>query len=157
MSLQIAKRPPVPSHRIPCLVAFFMLSPVAWADAETLTVFADASHDSFLQTEQSEHIGDKIIWNSDLETESGERIGTASGHCTQLDAAKNFFCSAVIDLEDRGLISWQGVQRTEPEESTFPLNGGSGEFAGIMGELHSRPVEDRARFRYEIEYHLPSR
>ena len=90
-----------------------------------------------------------------METESGDVIGVGSGHCTQLDAAENSYCSFSIHLEGRGIIAGQGVQLTEPLDSVYPFTGGTGEFEGITCSMISKPVEDRARFIYEITYRSP--
>lgn len=122
------------------------------AHAETLIVYNNATGDTYISANQANGIGDKILWRSEMQTEAGEAVGIGSGHCTQLDSEENYFCSFVINLTDRGIISGHGVQRTEPLNSTYPITGGTGEFAGISGEMTSRPVENRARFIYEINY-----
>ncbi len=133
--------------------AFCVLS----AHAETFTVYNDATGDSYVRLGQPNGIGDIILWNSDMQTLEGDVVGTGSGHCTQIDVERNYFCTFVIDLTDRGMISGQGVQKTEPRESTYPITGGTGDFIGIVGEMKSRPVENRDRFSYLIEYQRPSR
>lgn len=122
------------------------------AHAERLIVYNNASGDTYISTDQADGIGDKILWRSEMQTEAGEALGTGSGHCTKLDSEENYFCSFVISLKDRGIISGHGVQRTEPLNSTYPITGGTGEFAGVSGKITSRPIENRARFIYEIEY-----
>ncbi|MEL6861955.1 MAG: hypothetical protein AAGL11_08960 [Pseudomonadota bacterium] len=126
---------------------------ITTAHSETLTVYNDATGDAYIQLEDTRGIGDQILWNSDMQTEDGTAIGTGSGHCTQLDSDQNYFCSFVINLTGRGIIAGQGVQLTEPLESTFAITGGTGEFVGITGQMTSTPVENRARFVYEIDYH----
>lgn len=130
------------------------LSQVALADdhVQTMTIYNDASGDGYIAFDRVNGIGDKIVWNSEMQTETGDEIGTGSGHCTQLDAEKNFFCSFVIDLDGRGMLAGQGVQQTEPKPSTYPIIGGTGEFEGVTGKMVSMPVEDRARFIYEISF-----
>ena len=148
MSYQIAKIAIVSGI---ILMAF---SPTAVADdhVQTMTIYNDASGDGYIAFDRVNGIGDKIIWNSEMQTEARERIGTGSGHCTQLDAERNFFCSFVIDLDGRGMLAGQGVQQTEPTPSTYPIIGGTGEFEGVTGEMVSMPIEDRARFIYEISF-----
>lgn len=128
----------------------------SFAQAETMTIYNVSSEDAYIEHGQAGGIGNKILWNSDVETKDGDVIGLGSGHCTQLDAAENFFCSFVVHIFERGMIAGQGVQRTEPLVSTMPIVGGTGEFEGITGTMQSRPVEDRARFIYEIEYTMPA-
>lgn len=122
------------------------------ACAETLTVYNDAQGDAFVTFDQPGKVGDKTLWRSEMQTKDGTVIGIGSGECTRLDAVGNRFCSLVIDLDGRGMIAAQGVQLKELPESTYPITGGTGEFAGIVGQLRSKPVEDRARFMYVIEY-----
>ena len=152
MSLQFAKNMARGAQIAPLICLAAMISGPVFADAKQLTLYNDASGDTYLRFEQEGGIGNKILWRSDMQTESGDVIGTGSGHCTQLDADQNYFCSFVIDLHDRGILAGQGVQQTEPTPSTFPIVGGSGEFEGATGSMVSRPVEDRARFIYEITY-----
>ena len=136
-----------------CLAsAIALASCAAPAQSETLTVYNDATGDAYVRLEQAGGVGDQILWNSDMQTEDGTVIGSGSGQCTQLDSDRNFFCSFVINLADRGIIAGQGVQLTEPLESTFAITGGTGEFEGIAGKMTSTPVENRARFIYEIDY-----
>ncbi|MEL6724614.1 MAG: hypothetical protein AAFP81_12155 [Pseudomonadota bacterium] len=152
MSLQFAKNM-TQAAQIASLFCFAAgVSGIASAEPKSLTIYNDAAGDAYLRFEQADGIGNKILWRSDMQTEAGDVIGTGSGHCTQLDADQNYFCSFVIDLDDRGIIAGQGVRRTEPMPSSFPIIGGSGEFEGVTGTMISRPVEDRARFVYEIEY-----
>jgi hypothetical protein len=131
--------------------------PVSSADGhiQTMTIYNDASGDGYLAFGLNNDIGDKIVWHSDMQTEAGDVIGVGSGHCTQLDAEKNFFCSFNIELEGRGILAGQGIQQTEPTPSTYPIIAGTGEFEGATGTMISKPVEDRARFIYEISYRLP--
>ena len=129
-------------------------SPTAVADdhVETMTGCNDASGDGYISFDRVNGIGVKIVWNSDMQDEEGDRIGTGSVHCAQLDAEKNFFCSFVIGLDGTGMLAGQGVQQTEPMPSTNPIIGGTGEFEGATGKMDSMPVEDRARFVYEIYF-----
>lgn len=148
MSYQIAK--------IALASSIFLttFTPLAIADnhVETMTIYNDASDDGYVSFDQANGIGDKIVWHSAMQTEAGDPIGTGSGHCTQLDADRNFYCSFSISLDGRGILTGQGVQRTEPTPSTYPITGGTGEFEGVTGSMISSPIEDRARFVYEISY-----
>ncbi|MFN3212008.1 MAG: hypothetical protein ACE37M_02775 [Henriciella sp.] len=151
MSYQIAK--------MSLAAGIFMTAyaPLAAADdhRHAMTIYNDASNDGYLSFGQTDGIGDKIVWHSDMQTETGEAIGVGSGHCTQLDADKNFFCSFTIAIDGRGIFAGQGVQQTEPAPSNYPITAGTGEFEGATGTMISKPVEDRARFVYEISYRLP--
>lgn len=149
MSYQIAK------IAIASGIILTAFGPTAVADdhVQTMTIYNDSSGDGYISFDRAGGIGDKILWNSDMQTEAGDRIGTGSGHCTQLDTERNFFCSFVITLDGRGMLAGQGVQRTEPTPSTYPIIGGTGEFDGVTGVMVSMPVEDRARFKYEISIH----
>lgn len=148
MSYQIAKMIGAAS------LALTISAPLAIADdhVKTMTIYNDASGDAYLSLGQTDGVGDKIIWRSNMQTEDGDVIGFGSGHCTRLDAEKNFFCAFTINLDGRGILAGQGVQLTEPTPSTYPITGGTGEFEGATGSMVSMPVEDRARFVYQITY-----
>lgn len=137
------------------LLATLCLCGAATAERQSLTIYNDASDDAYLDLGQPGSIGDKILWRSEMQTFEGDPVGLGSGHCSRLDTDGNFFCSFIINLDDRGTIAGQGVQRTEPTPSVFPITGGTGAFEGIVGEMTSYPVEQRARFVYEINYRLP--
>ena len=49
-------------------------------------------------------------------------------------------------------MNLNGVQRTEPQISTLTIVGGTDDYEGARGTIRSTPVEDRARFKYEIDY-----
>lgn len=117
-----------------------------------MTLYNLSADDAFIQFEQPDGVGDKILWRSEMQTEEGEAVGIGSGHCVKLDAAENFFCSFTIELDGRVTLAGHGVQLTEPALSTFPITGGTGEFEGVHGEFETKPVEDRARYKYVITY-----
>lgn len=125
---------------------------VGQATAETLTLYNDARNDSFVALAQPNNAGDMIIWHSDMQTEDGRKVGTGSGTCTRLDQRGNYFCNFVIDHNGHGILAGSGVQRTEPEPSVFPITGGTGHYQGVTGTMTSIPVENRKRFKYDIDY-----
>lgn len=155
MSLLITESAGLRARMIQTLMASLLICGASAAAEQSLTIYNDASGDTYLSAGQTGGIGDKILWRSEMQTFEGDPVGLGSGHCTQLDEDQNFFCSFVIDLNDRGMIAGQGVQRTEPMPSVFAITGGTGTFAGIVGDMISYPVEERARFVYEINYRLP--
>lgn len=126
------------------------------ANAETLTLYNDATKDIFVEFGQPGEAGDLILWNSDLESEAGEMIGSCSGKCTRLDAAGNYYCSYVIDHHGVGIMSVTGVQAVEPAPSQLVIIGGTGAYEGATGHIVATPNEDRSKFRNVIEYHVPS-
>ena len=154
MSYQIAKARWATTAGLIAICASLGACSTLPVQSKTLTVYNLSSGDAYIEFEQPNSIGDKILWRSDVQTLGGESLGIGSGHCTRLDADANFFCSFTVTLDGRGIIAGHGIQRTEPLESTFPIIGGTGEFEGIVGEIKSTPIEDRARFRYDMTYSL---
>ena len=79
-------------------------------------------------------------------------VATGAGTCIRLDAAGNHMCDLTIHHDGHGTLNASGVQAVEPEPSTLTIIGGTGDYQGATGTLKSTPVEDRARFKYEIDY-----
>ena len=117
-----------------------------------MVAFSVAEEDGFVTFGRDGGRGDVIVWNSDLELEDGTRIGSNAGSCTRLDAAGSFICNMQLSVDGEGQLTFTGIQRTEPQVSEMVINGGTGSFLGARGRVLSVPVEDRARFRYEIEF-----
>jgi hypothetical protein len=122
------------------------------AAAEQMTLYNVATGDHFVELGQEGGAGDMILWNSDMEDEAGNKLGTGAGTCIRLDAAGNHMCNLTIQHDGHGTINVSGVQVVEPETSTLTIVGGTGDYEGITGTVRSTPVEDRARFKYEIDY-----
>lgn len=122
------------------------------AVAEQMTLFNVATGDHFVELGQDGSAGDMILWHSELQDEAGNRLGVGAGVCTRLDAAGNHFCNMTIHHDGRGAINASGMQAAEPAPSAMTIVGGTGDYEGITGTLRSTPVEDRARFKYEIDY-----
>ena len=136
-------------------VMIFLTGCVSGAHAAKLTLYNDATKDVFVEFGEPGAAGDLILWNSNLETESGEEVGMCSGKCTRLDAAGNYYCSYVIDHHDVGILSVTGVQAVEPDPSHLVIIGGTGAYEGATGHITATPNEDRSKFRNDIEYHIP--
>ena len=97
-------------------------------------------------------IGDQILWNSALEQADGTVVGTNAGQCVRVDAAGNFVCTMTLDQTGVGQLVFSGVQVVEPGTSELMITAGTGSYAGATGVILSTPVEDRARFRFEITF-----
>jgi hypothetical protein len=65
---------------------------------ETMTLYNLSADDAFIQFEQPDGVGDKILWRSEIQTEEGEAVGIGSGHCVKLDAAENFSARSQLSL-----------------------------------------------------------
>jgi Allene oxide cyclase barrel like domain len=124
------------------------------ATAEQMTMYNVATGDHFVELGQDGGAGDTIVWNSDMEDEQGEKLGSGAGSCIQVDAAGNYMCSLTIGHDGHGTINASGFQAVAPATSILTIVGGTGAYEGITGTVRSTPVEQRARFRYEIDYRL---
>ena len=122
------------------------------AAAEQLTLYSLATGDRFVELDQAGGAGNMTLWNSAIQDEQGNRLGTGAGVCIRLDAAGHHMCNLVIDHDGHGTINVSGVQVAEPATATLTMIGGTGEYQGATGTVESTPVEDRARFKYEIDY-----
>lgn len=122
------------------------------AAAEQMTLYNVATGDHFVELGQEGGAGNMILWNSDMEDEQGNKLGTGAGSCIRVDAAGNYMCNMTIDHDGHGTINVSGVQVVEPATSTLTIVGGTGDYQGATGTVRSTPVEDRARFKYEIDY-----
>ena len=129
-----------------------MLVAAGAAAAEQITLYNVATGDRFVELGRDGGAGNMILWHSDMEDERGEKLGTGAGTCIRLDAAGNHMCDLTIHHDGHGTLNASGVQAVEPEPSTLTIIGGTGDYQGATGTLRSTPVEDRARFRYEIDY-----
>ncbi|XWN30910.1 MAG: hypothetical protein ROR55_26200 [Devosia sp.] len=120
------------------------------AAAEEFTIFSYAEGDHFVSFGRDGSLGDLILWSGEIQDEAGKRLGSDFGRCTRLDAAGNHLCNAIVNVDGRGRLVLNGVQVPEPAPSTFVIVAGTGDFTGVTGSLVSTPVENRARFRYEV-------
>ncbi|MEM8855447.1 MAG: hypothetical protein AAGD34_17220 [Pseudomonadota bacterium] len=132
-------------------IVLALASPAA---AEEFTIFSYAEGDHFVQFGRDGSLGDLIVWSGEIQDEAGVRLGSDFGRCTRLDAAGNYLCNSIVNMEGRGRLVLNGVQLPEPAPSTFVIVAGTGDFAGATGSLISTPVENRARFRYEVSVDL---
>lgn len=122
------------------------------AAAEQMTLYNVATGDHFVDLGQDGGAGNMILWNSDMEDGAGNKVGTGAGSCIRVDAAGNHMCNMTIDHDGHGTLVVSGVQVVEPATSVLAIVGGTGDYQGATGTLKSTPVEDRARFKYEIDY-----
>lgn len=127
---------------------------IAPAAAEQMTLYSAATDDHSIEFGREGGIGNETLWDSPLEDEAGNRVGTNAGHCIQVDREGARLCTIVFDHRDHGQITMTGVQRPEPEPSILTITGGTGRYEGITGTSRSTPVEDRARFEHELDYRI---
>ena len=127
-------------------------TPVA---AEQMVLFGSAAEDHHVDLGQEGGVGNMNLWHANLEDEQGSVVGTTSGRCLQLDDEGTHLCNIILDHAGHGRINLNGIQTTEPTFfSAHTIVGGTEDYAGIRGTMTTHPVEDGARFRYEIDYEL---
>jgi hypothetical protein len=124
------------------------------AAAEQMVFFGSAAEDHHVDLGQKGGVGNMILWHADLEDEQGSAVGTTSGRCLQVDDEGTQLCNIILDHAGHGRINLNGIQKTEPTFSTHTIIGGTEDYAGVRGTMTTHPVEDGARFRYEIDYEL---
>lgn len=138
------------------MVAALLALPSSLA-AETLIVFSGAVDDTYVGSGSEGGLGNMILWESDLTSEDGTVIGSNAGTCIQVSDHGNHVCNFIVDHEGQGLRTFTGIQVPDPGVSRLTITGGTGAYEGAVGELRSQPVEDRKRFRFEIDYRLTGR
>ena len=131
--------------------AGILARPVA---AEQMTLYSLATGDRMVDLGQEGGAGNMTLWHSEIQDEAGNKLGTGAGACIRLDAAGNVMCDLVIEHDGHGTINVSGVQVVEPATATLTILGGTGAYQGATGTVRSTPVENRARFRYEIDYRV---
>lgn len=139
-------------HKVGTGIAILLLAGAA--SAEQMTLYSLATEDRFVDLGQEGGAGNMTLWHSEIQDEAGGKLGTGAGTCIRLDAAGNVMCDIVIEHDGHGTINVSGVQVAEPETATLTILGGTGVYQGATGTVRSTPVEDRARFKYEIDYRL---
>lgn len=140
--------------REPVLAGVLSLLAVT-VQADSLELYSVATGDGFAEFGRAGGVGDQIFWNSELQDKDGSRVGHNSGNCVRLDASGARMCTFIIEHEGHGAMTFLGVQLPEPQPSEVVITGGTGAYQGATGSVVSTPVEDRARFRYRIDYALP--
>jgi hypothetical protein len=139
-------------HTVAAVVAILLVAGAA--AAERMTLYSLAAGDRFVDLGQAGGAGNMTLWHSEIQDEAGNKLGTGAGACIRLDAAGNAMCDLVIQHDGRGTINVSGMQVAEPATSTLTIVGGTGDYQGATGTVRSTPVEDRARFKYEIDYRV---
>jgi hypothetical protein len=132
--------------------ALVMAAPAA--TAEQLVLYGSAADDHHLDLGQEGGVGNMILWHGALEDEQGSAVGTTTGRCLQVDDKGTHICDIVLDHEGHGMINANGIQTKEPTTATHTIIGGTSDYSGIHGSMTSDPVENGARFRYQLEYEL---
>lgn len=86
------------------MLAAALLLAAAPATAERMTLYSLATGDHFLEFDRKGGIGNMILWNSELQDEAGNKIGSDTGSCIQVDA-RAATC-ATSSSTTRGAAGW---------------------------------------------------
>jgi hypothetical protein len=91
--------------------------------------------------------------NEEVETTDGEHLGWSGGPCMQLspdpEALDRFYCDLGMRLPDGDIIFGGPIDLNEwfEGETVFAVNGGTGKFRNISGEVRIIPAEDFSHSR----------
>jgi len=110
---------------------------------ETLTTIADArtSPARFIDIgEPGDSVGDILTFDQPLLDSNMQAIGNNSGTCVRTDVGRSFQCQWTLTLAN-GTIQVSG-REFDAGVSTLAISGGTGEYAGISGELESTNNND---------------
>ena len=145
---------------VPAFKLFFTTGILATAacsseSTETLTTIADARIHSAKVVDTGnpgDSPGDLLIFDQPLLNKDFENIGNNSGTCVRTRNGHSFQCQWTLTFE-RGSIQVAG-REFDKGLSLISITGGTGQFAGISGEMESVNNGD-GTFTQTLRYHLP--
>jgi hypothetical protein len=123
----------------------------------TMITIADArSHAATVidTGEPGDSPGDILVFDQPLLDEQGNTIGTNSGSCLRTRAGNSYQCQWTLTLGD-GSIQVAG-RELDQGTSGISIVGGTGEYAGIVGEMLSRNNND-GTFTQTLHYWIKRR
>ena len=110
---------------------------------QLLVTIADARIDSarFIDNgEPGDSVGDILTFDQPLLSEDMQEIGNNSGICIRTRVEHSFQCQWTLSFEN-GTIQVAG-REFDRGTSTVSITGGTGDFAGISGEMESTNNND---------------
>ena len=133
------------SLRNPILPAAILLGTAACTPEtpQTLVTIADArKHPAQLidKGEPGDTPGDILVFDQPLLDADGQEIGTNSGMCIRTHSGHSFQCQWTLSF-DNGSIQVAG-REFDQGTSAISIVGGTGDYAGISGELESTNNND---------------
>lgn len=131
------------------LLALSACSPQA---PQTLTTIADArEHPARLidNGEAGDSVGDILVFDQPLLDKNKKPIGNNSGFCIRTRINHSFQCQWTLTMKN-GSIQVAGREH-DKGSSDISIIGGSGEYAGIYGEMTSTNNGD-GTFTQELRY-----
>lgn len=132
-------------YKVFLLPVFFVLTLPACSQQspQLLTTIADArKHPAqFIDTgEAGDSVGDILVFDQPLLNENKKPIGNNSGYCIRTRIAHSFQCQWTLTTEN-GSIQVAG-REYEKGSSNISVVGGTGDYAGIRGEMTSTNNND---------------
>ena len=121
---------------------------------ETLLTFADARTLPAHVTDTGEagdSVGDILTFDQPLLDADMNAIGNNSGFCIRTRVAHSFQCQWTLTF-DNGSIQVAG-REFDQDASTISIVGGTGDFAGITGDMESTNTGE-GLFRQVLRYRL---
>lgn len=157
-SSPIAIRPASPALALACIWLLTTATMAGAASAaQTLVTIADAREHKAQWTDMGEpgdSVGDILTFDQPLLDQAGNTIGRNSGSCIRTRVGHSFQCQWTLTLE-RGTIQVAG-REFDRGASDIAIVGGTGDYAGIRGEMRSVNNDD-GTFTQTLRYRLPSR
>jgi hypothetical protein len=121
---------------------------------ETLVTFADArTHPAYVidTGEAGDSVGDVLTFDQPLLDADMNTIGNNSGFCIRTRIEHSFQCQWTLTF-DNGSIQVAG-REFDQGTSTISIVGGTGDFAGVSGDMESTNTGD-GLFRQVVRYRL---
>ena len=130
------------TYLLPALV-LSALTACAEQATQMLVTIADARHKPAVFVdigEPGDSVGDILTFDQPLLDEDMEKIGNNSGICIRTRVAHSFQCQWTLSFNN-GSIQVAG-REFDQGKSTISIIGGTGDYAGISGEMDSNNNKD---------------
>lgn len=128
------------------IVGSLSLASAQDSGSETLVVIAQPAREQFVDLGvEGESAGDMFVfketlWDEDQQT----RLGTSWVDCT-LNFGGVAVCKGALQLEGRGHLTGTGAVRLAATSFSFPITGGTGDFANVTGWARITSIQDGER------------
>jgi hypothetical protein len=135
-------------------VAVGVVSACSREAPQTLVTIADARTSPARVIDNGEpgdSAGDILVFDQPLLDAQAKTIGNNSGLCLRTDTGHSFQCQWTLSFDDGG-IQVAG-REFDQGPSILSIVGGTGNYAGIIGEMESRKQDDDT-FRQTLRYRM---
>ena len=122
------------------------------AAKESITVIEHATTDAVVDLgEEGDTVGDTLVFANEVyDADDASVVGTSTGSCVRTVVGKAWECTWTNSLAD-GSIVVQGPFYDDGSDSVLAITGGTGDYAGVNGELHLKARDGGAKYEFTFE------